>query len=342
MTGRLGPLLPWVRQGLLSGGAVLGALCILTTLGAALFGLRPLVFESGSMSPTIATGDLAISRRVDASSLQRGQVVSVPTGSGTRVTHRIVAVDHQGDRAVLRLRGDANDVSDATPYVVDHADLVLFRVPKVGYAVGWLAGPTGLFVLGLYAAFLLSVLLRRPGPTRRPVVVPLTAELRLVPPSGPRHRGARPARRRVVGGGLGALLLIGLGAGVAMHAATQGTLAAWTRSATVSGTTLTVYTVPPASQLSCAISNGQRVVFSWTGPASGVTYTVHYGSQGSATTSPDRSGTSYTYTPQNNTSGTFWVTSQTSVSGQQWTSSDSAHWTYVADPSHGLLDCSRL
>ena len=149
MTARLGQAGRWARQGLLTVGAVLGVVCILMTLGAALFGLRPLVFESGSMSPTIETGDLAISRSVDASSLEKGDIVSVPTGTGSRVTHRVVSVEQVGSDAMLRLRGDANTATDATHYRVSHADRVLFHVPRLGYVVGWLSGPTGLFLLGL-------------------------------------------------------------------------------------------------------------------------------------------------------------------------------------------------
>ena len=81
MNARLQHVTWWARQGLLTGGAVLGVVCILLTVGSALFGLRPLVFQSGSMSPTIKTGALAISHRVDAASLEKGQVVSVPTGT---------------------------------------------------------------------------------------------------------------------------------------------------------------------------------------------------------------------------------------------------------------------
>lgn len=341
MTGRLGGLLPGAKQVLLTAGAVIGALCILTTVGAALFGLRPLVFESGSMSPTIATGDLAIAHEVDASSLERGQVVSVPTGSGTRVTHRIVSVEHRGDQAVLRLRGDANRVADAAPYVVDHADRVLFHLPKVGYVVTWLSGPTGLFVLGLYAAFLLSVLLRRPAAA--PAPAPLTSEERVVPPSGSPHRGARGGgdgtRDRLLGGGLGVVLLLGAGAGVATAAVSRPTLAAWRDAASVSGTRLTVYAVPPASGLTCSTSSGQRVVFSWSGSAAGVTYTVHFGDQGATTGAPD-TGSSYTFTPANNTSGQFWVTSQATVNGQQW-STDSDRWSYDKVQSKPPT-CSRV
>ena len=194
----------WARQTLLTVGAVVGVICAVVTIGAMLFGVRPLVFQSGSMSPEINTGDLAISRSVGASSLEVGQVVSVSTGSGERVTHRIVSVDHDGAEAVLVLRGDANETADATPYQVSHADVVLFHVPRLGYVVGWLSSPFGLFLLGLYAAFLLSVLVRRPPETR-----PLSAESHVVSPS-------RPGRRRsAVQGGLAMVLIFGGIAGAA-------------------------------------------------------------------------------------------------------------------------------
>lgn len=152
-----------VREVVLSVGAVLGIIAILVGIGSLAFGLRPLVFRSGSMSPTIDTGALAIAHEVGADDLRVGQVVSVPTQSGDRVTHRIVAVDHlPGGVALLRLRGDANSVMDAETYRVVSADKVLFSVPLLGYVIAWLSGSTGRFLLGLYAAFLLLVLFRRP------------------------------------------------------------------------------------------------------------------------------------------------------------------------------------
>jgi signal peptidase I len=226
----------WTRQGLLTGGALLGVVCILVAIGSAIFGLRPLVFQSGSMSPAIETGALAISQRVDASSLKKGQIVSVSTGTGSRVTHRIVEVTHEGDAAILRLRGDDNEAVDVNPYRVTHADRVLFDVPRLGYAVAWLAGPAGLFLLGLYAAFLLAVLFKRsPEP---PVPTPPSA--------------GGPSQGSAVTTGLAVLLLAGLGAGAAAPHRVTPTEAAWTNDAKVDGTSLTAYTVPAPSLGSCA------------------------------------------------------------------------------------------
>jgi signal peptidase I len=248
----------WARQGLLTGGAVLGVVCLLLTIGSALFGLRPLVFQSGSMSPTIKTGALAISHRVDAASLEKGQVVSVPTGTGSRVTHRIVEVTHEGDAAILRLRGDANEATDVHAYRVTHADRVLLDVPYVGYAVGWLSGPVGLFLLGLYAAFLLSVMVKGTSEQPRPASAP--------------DSDAPKRKRRLLTTGLAILVVTGAGAGAVATRTVTPTLAAWTDPADVTGTSLTAYTVPAPAGGNCAVAPGglatsRGVDLTWPAPS---------------------------------------------------------------------------
>jgi signal peptidase I len=246
------------RQVALTVGAVLGTLCILVTLAAVVLDVRPLVFRSGSMSPTIGTGALALAHRVDGPELEVGQVVSVPTRSGERVTHRIQSVQHDGDRATLVLKGDANRAPDAEPYVVTHADEVVFSVPWLGYAAGWLAGPVGLFVLGLYAAFLVSVIVR-PG----------TARSR----AGGRHSAAAGVSTLTL------LVAAGLVAGTTLHARTTPTMAAWSDPATVSGTTTTAYTVPAPDGSSCALltpgsTSSRGVNLTWPTPTKGTSYTT--------------------------------------------------------------------
>lgn len=114
--------------------AAIGALCVLLTLAGLLFGVRPLVFTSGSMSPSIEAGDLAFARAVDAADLEVGDVVSISV-EGSRVTHRIADLERDGDRAVLTLRGDANAVDDADTRSMTSADRVFLRVPGLGHAV---------------------------------------------------------------------------------------------------------------------------------------------------------------------------------------------------------------
>lgn len=195
------------RQIALTLAALAGVVCIAVMVAGLAFGIRPLVFLSGSMGPSIDTGALAIARSAPAADLRVGDVVSVPTQAGQRVTHRIVTVDHHDGAATLRLKGDANEVVDVAPYQVESADVVLFSIPEVGFVITWLASPAGLFLLGLYAALLLSVLVRGAGVPRRQrvrggarrlevrpaaaITVPTGGRHRLV--RGPRHRTGRPS-----------------------------------------------------------------------------------------------------------------------------------------------------
>ncbi|MCW2750339.1 MAG: signal peptidase, partial [Aeromicrobium sp.] len=52
------------REAFLTLGAVLGVVCIVVTAIGFAFGVKPLIFRSGSMSPAIHTGDMSISRTV--------------------------------------------------------------------------------------------------------------------------------------------------------------------------------------------------------------------------------------------------------------------------------------
>lgn len=140
-----------VREVLLSLGALAGLVSIIIFIAGLAFGITPLIFRSGSMSPTIDTGALAFARTVPASEVQVGDIVSVYDSQGTRITHRVESIDQQGNNlAIAQLRGDANPVTDPDPYVITEADRVFFSVDRLGYVAVWLSGPSGL-VLGAIA-----------------------------------------------------------------------------------------------------------------------------------------------------------------------------------------------
>lgn len=132
-------------------GAALGTLCLLLALVTVAFGIKPLIFSSGSMGPAIPTGSLGIAIPTEVSSIEAGQIVSVVTTEGTRVTHRVVANTQSG----LILKGDANPVEDLQPYAVEKADRLLFAVPVLGYVIIWFSQPWAFFVGGLLCAYLL-------------------------------------------------------------------------------------------------------------------------------------------------------------------------------------------
>lgn len=128
-----------VERWLFNIGAVLGALCLVLAGLTLAFGLKPLIFSSGSMGPAIPTGSLALALPAAASNVSPGEVVSVVSSGGTRITHRVVSADPS---IGLVLKGDANAVADLLPYAGATVDRVLFSIPGLGYVAGWLAGGT--------------------------------------------------------------------------------------------------------------------------------------------------------------------------------------------------------
>lgn len=220
-----------LREVALTAGAVVGTLCLVFALLGAVADVRALAFTSGSMSPAIRTGDLAVTRPVPVDRLAVGDIVSVFDARGVRVTHRVVQVD--GPRQ-LRLKGDANEFADPLPYRVDGVDLVLFSVPAAGYLLTWSSSPVATLLLGVYLAFLLWVL--RPGPARR-----------------------RPAARHGAAVG-GLLLVVGLGVG---GPSPRPTAAAFTDAASVTGVSLAAYTVPKPVITNCSAAVGS-VTVTWT------------------------------------------------------------------------------
>ena len=271
-----------IREVLLTLGAVLGVLCLLLGILAVVAGVHLLVFRSGSMSPTISTGDLALTRTVAASELRTDDVVSVINSDGNRVTHRVVNFAEQGNQRQLTLQGDANEVPDREIYTVIEAQRVVFVLPKAGYLVSWSTGPVGLVLLGGYGAFLLSVLVRGKGSGGDP------------PPPSRRAPAKRRASRRTVP----ALLAVALG-GVMATVPTQAFAAPWTDPVTVSGTTYTAYIVPKPAIVSCNVTGGlgqKTARITWTEVSSpfALDYTAVIQETGQSMTVTDAGATRFT------------------------------------------------
>jgi signal peptidase I len=147
---------------LLTLGAVLGLACIILAVAAPILHVRPLIFLSGSMSPTIPAGSLALARETPGSQLRVGDVVTVPLND-TYLTHRVVQVAHHDGGASLLLQGDANRKADPTVYEVESAPRTFVFVPHAGTVIAWLSRPPGVFVLAGYAMFVVSSLRRARG-----------------------------------------------------------------------------------------------------------------------------------------------------------------------------------
>lgn len=98
---------------------------------------------SGSMQPAMSTGDMLITRKVDATDLQVGDVVTVPTGDGGLLTHRVVDIEPGSTPAArtLSLKGDANQTDDAQVFEVGTALEMVATLPRAGHLRAALADP---------------------------------------------------------------------------------------------------------------------------------------------------------------------------------------------------------
>lgn len=276
----------------LSVTAVVGVVCALLTVLALVTGVRPLVFRSGSMGPDVPAGSLGFSRTTQAAQLKVGDVVTVTTKAGDKVTHRVVNVTYHDDVATVQLKGDANTVADADLYQITSAPRLLFSVPEAGYAVSWLSHAPGSYLLALYVALMLSLVARRKGtgtstgsadlgvPT--PESPPTAAQLPQPTPTGgalatPAEPPGRGPRRALV---IGVVVAV---AAVALAGYSQTTWASWSDAAGVSGSTISSGTwvvAPPAAPVitGCTPANGETgYTLTWTwGPGNPDSFKMTY------------------------------------------------------------------
>lgn len=123
--------------------AGLGVLCITATIAAFTLNISLIMFKTGSMSPTIPAGSLAIVRQTPASDIRVGDVTTVPRGEGQLpVTHRVVSIAPVGGGIYsIEMKGDANNSPDVRPYEVTEVKKVLWHAPGLAHVVSTVSKP---------------------------------------------------------------------------------------------------------------------------------------------------------------------------------------------------------
>lgn len=254
-----------LQNNLLTVGAILGAVCLLAVIAALLLGAKPLVFRSGSMAPAIPTGALGLSIPVEAAGIRAGDVISVETAAGVRITHRVVSAGIFGDTATVTLKGDANSIPDAVPYVLHEADRVVVHAPLLGYAVAWLSSPAAVFAGGLLTAYLLYLAFGSPGQRRpRPEAPEVQATQGTGLPSDG-HRAGRHDHRatRLTAMSIASLSIL---TGTALHSASPSQAAftdAGISSSNFSAAQLPVPTLTCKQGGSALLPDNSKVELSW-------------------------------------------------------------------------------
>ena len=125
------------------------------------FNARPLVVLSGSMEPTLGTGDVTVVRTIAPLDARPGDVVTFrdPDARDRLITHRVREMHVQGGAVVFRTRGDANTASERWQVSsTEEIGRVAYRIPKLGWVLSY-ARSKGLFVLMLGGALALLLVL---------------------------------------------------------------------------------------------------------------------------------------------------------------------------------------
>lgn len=127
--------------------AVGGVICIVLVVLAFTAQITLIMFRTGSMSPTIPAGSVAVVQRVPAADIAIGDVVTVDRVDELPITHRVTSVEPgaTADERIITMRGDANAEGDPFPYTVTSVRIVLFSIPGIATLIVGMGNP---YVLG--------------------------------------------------------------------------------------------------------------------------------------------------------------------------------------------------
>jgi signal peptidase I len=139
-------------------GGVLFGLCMAVTLPF-FFGIKSLTVLSGSMEPTIHVGDIVVVRQIAPLDARVGDVVTFrdPADRDKLITHRVRKMSVADGVVAFETKGDANTSVERWKIANDGTiGLVLYRVPKLGYALFYVHGALGRLLLVVVPALLLG------------------------------------------------------------------------------------------------------------------------------------------------------------------------------------------
>lgn len=102
------------------------------------FPIKPISIASGSMSPTINIGDIAIVKKCKPSDVNVGDIIQFQM-EGFTVIHRVVEKHHTKGKFYFQTKGDSNSQPDTE--VVHEGQLhgkVIYKIRFLGYPAIWL------------------------------------------------------------------------------------------------------------------------------------------------------------------------------------------------------------
>lgn len=260
------------------GGLVVAVLVLGTVLLGGALPWRLTTVDTGSMSPSIPAGSLALERAEPTSALRVGQVVTyLPPGHAEELTHRVTWLGWDSShQAMFRTRGDANRGEDPWQAIAVAPQIwtVAAHLPVVGRPMAaareLAAQPVVLALLVLVALLALWVRPRRSAPRRR--LAEQSAERDDRPSTGPARGLGRVLTRRTSALALVAALTVT--GSVALQAwdadSAQAAFSARTSRAHAIKTVV-LYSPTAVTATAGCLLGAPRVTLTWTSPADGRT-----------------------------------------------------------------------
>lgn len=113
------------------------------------FPIKPIAIATGSMSPQINIGDVAIIKKCGPNDVEVGDIIEYKMPDFT-VVHRIVEIKQENGRYYFATKGDSNDSRDKNLVTEDQLiGKCLFKIKYLGYPAIWISGVRTQNELGL-------------------------------------------------------------------------------------------------------------------------------------------------------------------------------------------------
>lgn len=114
-----------------------------------IFPIKPIAIATGSMTPAINIGDVAIIKKCNPNNLKVGDIIEYQMPDFT-VVHRIVEIKQENGKFYFTTKGDNNSSNDKN--LVTEEQLIgkcLFKIKYLGYPAIWITGIKAENELGL-------------------------------------------------------------------------------------------------------------------------------------------------------------------------------------------------
>ncbi len=135
--------------------AIMG-LYIVTSNFPISFGFRSYLVQSGSMEPTIMTGDIVVIQ--PQSEYRKTDVVTFHDKENRVVTHRIASIETKDNVRSITTKGDANRSDDFDTIAPEQIiGKVTLTIPKLGFLVAFGKSLPGLIIMVIVPAALFIV-----------------------------------------------------------------------------------------------------------------------------------------------------------------------------------------